>query len=78
MPKYKQKGPIRNKDGNHVILILHKERQGHIHSLKSLREKIKHGLFPLIWSIVLKFECKRVPVYNKLRNLNHIFENLFM
>ena len=58
MPKHKQKDPIRNKDGNHVILICHKERQGHINSLKSLRENIKCGPFTLGWSIVLKFECK--------------------
>jgi len=40
---YTTHGPVRTKDGDHVILYLSRESHGWFHSFKSLRQNIKHG-----------------------------------
>ena len=51
---------IRNKEGNHVMLNLRRESQGHTHSFKLSRKNIKHRPLTLWWRIALDFQCKRV------------------
>ena len=59
--RWTTQGLVRNKDADHVLFNLHGEFHRCIHSFRlwRFREKIKHGLFSLGWSIQLNFQYQR-------------------